>query len=127
MSWQFEASKITTSAAVKTWLRKTYPEVFASDVARPLAYSVRGLLQQHADIAGVWRVALDSAMLDIVQSPAYLAACAADGALRVSLNGQAVEPVSLADKAYAKAMLRRPKAEAANSATFFLSHRSDDA
>jgi sRNA-binding protein len=127
MSWQFEASKITTSAAAKTWLRKTYPEVFASEVVKPLSYSVRSLLQQHADLAGVWRVALDSAMLDIVQSPAYLAACAADGALRVSLNGQAVEPVSLSDRTYAKAMLRRPKAEAATSASFFLSHRADDA
>ena len=67
MSWQFEASKITTSAAAKTWLRKTYPEVFASEVVKPLSYSVRSLLQQHADLAGVWRVALDSAMLDIVQ------------------------------------------------------------
>jgi sRNA-binding protein len=127
MTWRFEDSKIRTSAAAKTWLRKTYPEAFASEVVKPLSYSLRSLLQQHADFAGVWRMALDLEMLDIVQAPAYLATCAADGALRVSLNGQAVEPVSLADRSYAKVMLRQPKGEAATSASFFLSHRSDDA
>ena len=108
-------------------VKETYPEVFASDVVKPLSYNVRSLLQKDAVFACVWRVALDAAMSDFVTAPAYLAACAADGAVRFSLKGQAVESVSLADRSYAKVMLRRPKGEAATSASFFLSHRSDDA
>jgi sRNA-binding protein len=75
------------------WLAAAYPATFGPDV-RPLAPGVGKLIWPEAKAAGINRQSFNVAIGRRVKSPAYLRALAADGALRIGLDGAAIEPVS---------------------------------
>ena len=80
--------------AAMAWLAATYPAAFGADV-KPVAIGVGKPIWPEAKAAGIKRRALHDALSRRVSSPAYLAALAADGAMRIGLDGNAVEAVSI--------------------------------
>jgi len=82
--------------AAMDWLAATYPAAFGlnSDV-KPVAIGVGKLIWPAAKAAGIWRRALHNALSRRAGSIAYLEALVVDGAMRVGLDGDPVEPVSL--------------------------------
>jgi sRNA-binding protein len=77
-------------------LAATYPAAFGlnGDV-KPVAIGVGKLIWPAAKAAGIGRRALNDALSRRSGSPAYLEALAADGAVRIDLDGAVVEPVGL--------------------------------
>jgi sRNA-binding protein len=83
-----------------TCLASTYPLGFGTDV-KPVAIGVGKLIWPAAKVAGIKRRAPNDALSRRAASPAYLSALAAGGAMRVGLDGDAVEPVSLEHQVFA--------------------------
>jgi ProQ/FINO family len=84
------------AARIAAWLAATYPAAFGlnGDV-KPVAIGVGKLIWPAAKAAGIGRRALNDALSRRSGSPAYLEALAADGAVRIDLDGAVVEPVGL--------------------------------
>ena len=84
------------------WLAATYPGAFGlnGDV-KPVAIGVGKLIWPAAQAARIGRRALNDALSRRASSLAYLSALAADGAMRVGLDGDVVEPVSLEHQVFA--------------------------
>ena len=76
------------------WLASTYPLAFGADV-KPVAIGVGKLIWPDAKAAGIKRRGFNDALSRRASSRAYLEALAADGAMRVGLDGDAVEAVSI--------------------------------
>ena len=70
------------------------PAAFGVDV-KPVAIGVGRLLWLEAKAAGIKRRAFNDALSRRSGSPAYLEALVADGAMRIGLDGAAVELVGL--------------------------------
>ena len=82
--------------AAMDWLAATYPAAFGlSGDVKPVAIGVGKLIWPAAKAARIERRALNDALSRRASSLAYLEALAADGARRVGLDGDAVEPVSI--------------------------------
>jgi ProQ/FINO family len=78
--------------AALAWLKVAYPPLFGYP-PRPLAIGIGKLIWAAAKDAGVKRNDLGAALHYHVHRQAYLAALAADGAMRFGLDGEPVGPV----------------------------------
>jgi sRNA-binding protein len=88
--------------AAMAWLAATYPTAFGlNGEVKPVAIGVGKLIWPAAKAAGIKRRALNDALSRRAASFAYLTALAADGAVRVGLDGDAVEPVSIEHQVFA--------------------------
>jgi hypothetical protein len=87
------ARRIARDAAMD-WLASTYPLAFGADV-KPVAIGVGKLIWPDAKAEGIKRRGFNDALSRRASSRAYLKALAADGAMRVGLDGDAVEAVSI--------------------------------
>ena len=78
------------------WLAATYPAAFGlnGDV-KPVAIGVGKLIWPEAKASGIKRRAFNDALSRRSGSIAYLEALVEDGAMRIGLDGAAVEPVGL--------------------------------
>jgi sRNA-binding protein len=92
------ARRVARDAAM-AWLAATYPLAFGADV-KPVAIGVGKLIWPEAKAAGIRRRALNDA-LSRASSLAYLEALAADGPMRVGLDGAQVEPISIEHQIHA--------------------------
>ena len=95
------ARRIARDAAM-AWLAATYPAAFGlNDAVKPVAIGVGKLIWPAAKAAGIKRRALNDALSRRAGSIAYLEALVEDGAMRIGLDGDAVEPVSLEHQVFA--------------------------
>jgi ProQ/FINO family len=74
------------------WLKTTYPALFDYP-PRPLAVGIGKLITAAAREAGVKREDVGAALHYFTRGQSYLAALAADGAMRFGLDGEPVGPV----------------------------------
>jgi sRNA-binding protein len=84
------------------WLAATYPAAFGLDGdVKPVAIGVGKLIWPEAKAAGIKRRAFNDALSRRAASLAYLEALAADGAMRIGLDGDPVEAVSIEHQVFA--------------------------
>jgi hypothetical protein len=93
------ARRIARDAA-SDWLGREYPLAFGPTV-KPLAIGIGRALWPAAEAAGITHRALGDALKRRTNSPAYLEALAADGAMRIGLDGDAVGPVDIEHQVFA--------------------------
>lgn len=99
------------ASEILKFLRKTYPEAFASQHARPLVVGTHHeIRQRHPDLE---HGPLALALRWHCQSKRYLKAVARRGSHRYDLAGNPVEPVSKQDRDFALARLANEKPPAA--------------
>jgi ProQ/FINO family len=87
--------------AARSWLRSTWPQLFAGGTHVPLAIGISKTLFAHPRPASISRKAVGAAMKYHVQGRLYLKALACEGAMRHGADGAPVEPVSDTDRASA--------------------------
>ena len=88
--------------AAMDWLAATYPASFwLNGDVKPVAIGVGKLIWPAAKAAMIGRRALNDALSRRASSLAYLEALAADGAMRVGLDGDAIEAVSIEHQVFA--------------------------
>ena len=78
--------------AALAWLKAAYPALFGYP-PRPLAIGIGKLITAAAREAGVKREDVGAALHYFTRGQSYLAALAADGAMRFGLDGEPVGPV----------------------------------
>jgi ProQ/FINO family len=79
--------------AALAWLKATFPVLFDAYPPRPLMVGVGKLIAPIAREAGVKRHDVGAALHYFTRGQSYLAALAADGAMRFGLDGEPVGPV----------------------------------
>lgn len=85
-----------------------FEKMAATRTALPLAKGIREQIGEGlpAEMSAEDRSVIASATMLLVRSHRYLAACMADGAMRHSLDGQPIEPVSDGEKAWAAGSMK---------------------
>ena len=98
-----KADRKARALEVSTWLKATYPALFASPKVLPLAVGTYAEIRRlHPDIN---RRALATTLHWHASRPSYLRALGLADALRHDLEGNPVEPVTAEQQDYARARL----------------------
>jgi sRNA-binding protein len=101
MKTSSETSRKAAARAARAWLQSTWP--LSVGAYLPLAVGVREAIIAAASDLHSPR-AISDALRAHVASPKYVAALSRPGAVRVSLSGEPVEPVSPDHQAHAAAV-----------------------